>query len=76
MPEGIHLLPLPPHSPELQPAERLWVLVPEPLVNTAFETIAEVEQLVYQRCCRLLKQQELIRGLTNYHWLPEIKAVA
>jgi transposase len=36
IPEGIHLLPLPPYSPELQPAERLWVLVNEPLVNQAF----------------------------------------
>ena len=46
VPEGIHLVPLPPYSPELQPAERLWPLVNEPLANTAFETIAEVEELV------------------------------
>lgn len=26
VPEGIHLLPLPSYSPELQPAERLWPL--------------------------------------------------
>ena len=26
VPEGLHLEPLPPHSPELQPAERLWPL--------------------------------------------------
>ncbi|MGD1704864.1 transposase [Dapis sp. BLCC M229] len=24
VPDGIHLFPLPPYSPELQPAERLW----------------------------------------------------
>jgi len=64
VPEGIHLVPLPPYSPELQPAERLWPLVNEPLANEAFETIAEVEELVYQRCRRLLKQQQLIQGLT------------
>ncbi|MGH2415121.1 MAG: IS630 family transposase [Microcystaceae cyanobacterium] len=76
VPEGIHLLPLPPYSPELQPAERLWVLVNEPLVNEAFDTIAQVEELVYQRCRRLLRQQKLIRGLTFYHWFPEIKVAA
>ncbi|NEN97239.1 MAG: hypothetical protein F6K50_17420, partial [Moorea sp. SIO3I7] len=27
VPEGIHLFPLPPYSPELQPAERLWPVV-------------------------------------------------
>lgn len=50
----------------------LWPLVNEPLANDAFETIAEVEELVYQRCRRLLKQHELIRGLTGYHWWPGI----
>ena len=76
VPEGIHLVPLPPYSPELQPAERLWPLVNEPLANEAFKTIAEMEELVVQRCHHLLKQQQLIQGLTFYHWWPEVKAVA
>jgi len=76
VPEGIHLVPLPPYSPELQPAERLWPLVDEPLANQAFETIAEVEELVVQRCRRLLQQQQLIQGLTFYHWWPEVEAAA
>jgi transposase len=33
VPEGIYLEPLPAYSPELQPAERLWKLSDEPLVN-------------------------------------------
>jgi transposase len=74
VPDGIHLLHLPPYSPELQPAERLWPLVNEPLVNQAFDSIEEVEELVYQRCQRLLRQQALIRGLTDYHWLPRDEA--
>jgi transposase len=76
LPEGIHLMPLPPYSPELQPAERLWPLVNEPLANQAFETIDEVEGLVEQHCFRLLKQQQLIRGLTFYHWWPQVEPVA
>lgn len=43
-------------SEKLQPAERLWLLVNEPLVNQVFNSIAEVEKLVYQRCQRLLQQ--------------------
>ena len=73
VPNGIHLLHLPAYSPELQPAERLWPLVNEPLVNRAFDSIDEVEEVVYQRCRRLLQQQELIRGLTAYHWLPTVE---
>ena len=76
VPEGIHMVPLPPYSPELQPAERLWPLVDEPLANQAFETIAELEELVVQRCRRLLLQQQLKRVLTFYHWWPEVVQVA
>ena len=73
VPEGIHLLHLPSYSPELQPAERLWPLTNEPLVNQAFESMDEMEEVVYQRCRQLLQQQDLIRGLTSYHWLPTKK---
>ncbi len=76
VPQGIHLVPLPPYSPELQPAERLWPLVNEPLANQAFETLDEVEELVAQRCRRLLLQQQLIRGLTFYHWWPKVEKAA
>ena len=73
VPEGIHLLPLPAYSPELQPAERLWPLVNEPLANEAFNSIEVVEDVVEHRCRQLLQQQELIQGLTYYHWWPEVK---
>ncbi len=33
IPQGIHLEFLPSHSPELQPAERLWTLTNEPIAN-------------------------------------------
>src|SRR6516162_2302205 len=36
LPEGIHLVFLPPYSPEVQPAERLWPLSNEPLANRVF----------------------------------------
>ncbi|CCI12373.1 conserved hypothetical protein [Microcystis aeruginosa PCC 9806] len=41
---------LPAYSPELQPAERLWSLVDEPLVNEYFETIEEIEEIMITRC--------------------------
>jgi transposase len=50
IPEGIILEPLPPYSPELQPAERLWCLTDEPLVNKTFETLDELEEVLAERC--------------------------
>ncbi|MFM2312685.1 MAG: hypothetical protein RLZZ04_1961 [Cyanobacteriota bacterium] len=69
IPEEIKLEFLPPYSPELQPAERLWSLVDEPLVNQHFQTIDEIEDILAERCCVLTKMKDEIRNLTNYHWL-------
>lgn len=70
LPEGIVTEFLPPYSPELQPAERLWPLADEPLVNRYFETIDELEEVLAQRCCVLQEDmKEEIRALTNFHWL-------
>ena len=72
IPSGIHLFFLPPYSPELQPAERLWPLVNEVLANQVFDSIQELEKLVEQRCRNLLAQTDLIRGITFFHWWPFI----
>lgn len=69
IPEGILVDFLPAYSPELQPAERLWALVDEPLVNQYFETIEEIEDVLALRCCTLQNMTEEIKNLTNYHWL-------
>jgi transposase len=71
VPEGIHLEFLPPGSPELQPAERLWVLTNEGVANGLFEEIEEIERALVERCLELLDQTETIKGLTNYHWWPQ-----
>ena len=74
VPEGIHLITLPPYSPELQPAERLWTLTNESVANRSFETLEQLEEVLVHRCQMLLKQPEFIRGLTCFHWWPRIAA--
>lgn len=74
LPEGLHLEFLPPYSPELQPAERLWSILDEPIANRIFEKIEDLEQVLCDRCCALLKQHEFIRGLTHFHWWQEADA--
>lgn len=74
LPEGLHLEFMPSHSPELQPAERLWPLTNEPMANRSFETLDELEQVLFERCRELLKQPELIRRITCYHWWPTTPA--
>lgn len=68
LPAGIIPEYLPAYSPELQPAERLWSLVDQPLVNRHFETIEELEEVLAERCRVLQTMTEEIKSLTDYHW--------
>jgi transposase len=65
---------LPSHSPELQPAERLWTLTNEPIANRSFENLDEVEEILSQRCRQIIDQPDFVHGLTNFHWWPEVVA--
>lgn len=71
VPEGIHLEFLPSHSPELQPAERLWTLSDEAVANRHFEVIEDLQEALVSRCVALREQPELIRSYIRYHWWPE-----
>ncbi len=74
LPEGLDLYFLPPHSPQracphvLQPAERLWPLTNEVIANDRPPSLKDLEELLIFRCRKLLQQQDLIGGLTCYHW--------
>ena len=74
VPEGIHLLFLPPKSPELQPAERLWPATNEAIANESFANLDELEDRMVQRCQVLMKRQEFVRGLTGFYWWLEAVA--
>jgi hypothetical protein len=53
LPAGIHLHFLPPYSPELQPAERLWPLTNEALANRHFRDVDELQDRQVERCLTL-----------------------
>jgi transposase len=74
LPEGLHLLFLPPRSPELQPAERLWPLTNEAIANRSFESLDELEEITAHRCRVLMNRPEFMRGVTGFHWWLEAVA--
>jgi hypothetical protein len=47
-------------------------LVDEPITNRSFETLDDLEEVLFERCQCLLQQQDLIRGLTGFHWWIKI----
>jgi hypothetical protein len=71
VPEHVHLLFLPAHSPELQPAEHLWHFSDAPLVNRHFRDLEELETVQLDRCEVLQARQDLIRSATLFPWWPQ-----
>jgi len=71
IPEGIRLCFLPPYSPELQPAERLWPLTDEVVANKPFESIDALADVLDRRCTTLTDQPELVRANTKFNWWPD-----
>lgn len=70
VPEGIDLVFLPPASPELQPVERVWRLVDEPVANRAFADLDELEAVLVARCQVLRADPDTLQGHIQYHWWP------
>lgn len=70
IPEGIDLVFLPPNSPELQPAERVWPLINEPVANRTFPDLNELEAVLIERCQTLRTEPSKIAALTHYWWWP------
>ena len=71
VPEGIRLLFLPAYTPELQPAEHLWQVVDEPIVNTHIPDLETLEAIVSERCAQLSNDRTL-KGRAGFHWRPPI----
>jgi transposase len=67
-PYGITLMFLPPYSPELQPAEKLWPLLRQAVANRSFDNIEAIEDAIENRCRYLTDHQKIIRAHTLFHW--------
>jgi transposase len=70
VPDGIDLVPLPPASPELQPAERLWAQVNEAVANRTFADLDALETVLVERCRALRGDRTTLHDLTRYAWWP------
>ena len=61
---------LPPHTPELQPAEHLWPLANEAVANKHFATLADLDAALSERCRTLAAMPEVIKAATGFGWWP------
>jgi hypothetical protein len=68
IPHGIHLIPQPAYSPELQPAEHLWPLLHEGVANEEIKGIGTLEKALVKRCRQLSADHEIVNRHTLFDW--------
>lgn len=70
MPENISLLFLPPYSPELNPAERMWHYIKERFAGTICTDLDELSAHLKLVVGSLSNQ--VIASITSYEWIMDI----
>lgn len=77
IPKNIRLLPFPPYSPELNPVEGLWEHLRENYFgNRVLNNLEEVEDILCQGLHHLIHCPELVKSMTNYHWINTLCLMA
>lgn len=72
VPSNILLMPLPPYTPELSPAEPMVNKLKIPLANKTLKTLEEVEALLSQECVRLKENCAEVCSLTRFPWIRNV----
>ena len=72
VPEGLRLVFQPPYTPEVQPAETLWRLVDEPIVNKHIPDLETLDDIISARCAALAAERQTIKAQAGFHWWPKI----
>lgn len=70
-PEGIVPLPLPPYSPELNPAEQVFRHLRKRLADHIFTTLEEMKDALTTELERWWAHPKVVTAMTNYPWWRE-----
>lgn len=68
IPKNICLVFLPPYSPELNPAEKIWAILKKTIELKSFKTIEELQQVLYIQIKNKLTREQ-IKQTTGYDFL-------
>lgn len=72
VPINMKLLPLPPYSPDLNPAEHVWEYIREnDIRNQIFNDLDQVMDTVETSLHRLHESPEVLRSMTAFPWIFE-----
>jgi transposase len=69
MPARIHVLPLPPCSPELNPVEAIGDVIKDRIGNTLWATLEMLEEAIGEELRPIYESAERVRSLVSHPWL-------
>jgi transposase len=71
VPARVHLVSLPPYSPELNPTEAIGDVIKDRIGNVLWETIPDLEQAISEELRPLCEEAKCVRRLVSHPWLIE-----
>lgn len=77
LPARVHLLALPPYSPELNPVEIIGDLIKDRIANTLWATLEALEEALGEELRPIYQSAERVRRLVSHPWLvDQVNAIA
>jgi transposase len=77
LPARVHVLPLPPYSPELNPVEVIGDVIKDRIANTLWHTLESLEEALSEELRPIYKSAERVRRLVSHPWLiDQVNATA
>lgn len=67
VPDNIILIFLPPYSPELNPAEKMWQKIKRSFTNRTFKTLTDVELFICKQA--KLITEEVVKSICRYDYI-------
>ncbi len=71
VPERVHLVALPPYSPELNPTEAIGDVIKDRIGNVLWQSLDDLEQAIGEELRPLGENAESVRRLVSHPWLVE-----
>jgi transposase len=69
LPDRIHLIPLPPYSPALNPVEAIGDLIKDRIGNALWTTLEALEMAISEEILPIYQTPERVRSLVSHPWL-------
>jgi len=77
MPARVHVIPLPPYSPELNPAEAIGDVIKDRIGNTLWATLEALEKSMGEELRPIYESADRVRSLVSHGWLiDQVNATA